>query len=92
VVLYAFDFVVIVGVGFLVVVLRHFVQEPTPRHSRLPQKSQDIAQPLEVLRSSGRLTAHCKTWLVSPSRDCQREGRARTMYGLNRSPLYTANA
>jgi hypothetical protein len=41
VVLYAFDFVVIVGVGFLVVVLRHFVQEATPRHSRLPQKSQD---------------------------------------------------
>jgi hypothetical protein len=60
VVLYAFDFVVIVGVGFLVVVLRHFV----PRHSRLPQKSQDIAQPLEVLRSLGRSTAHCKTWLV----------------------------
>ena len=73
-VLYAFDFVVIVGVGFLVVVLRHFVQEATPGHSRLPQKSQDIAQPLELLRSSGRSTAHCKTWLVSPSRDCRREG------------------
>jgi hypothetical protein len=53
VVLYAFNFAVIVGVGFLVVVLRRFVQEATPRHSRLPQKSQGIAQPLEVLRSSG---------------------------------------
>lgn len=78
-VLYAFDFVVIVGVAFLVVVLRHFVQEATPRHSRLPQKSQGIARPLEVLRSSGRLTARRKTWLVSRIRDVGERGRARTM-------------
>jgi hypothetical protein len=45
VVFYIFNFAVIGGVGFLVVVLRHLVQEATTRHSRLPQKSQKEPTP-----------------------------------------------
>jgi hypothetical protein len=48
---YAFNVAVIVGVGFLLVVLRFFVREARPRHAHLEKKSQGIAQPVEVLKS-----------------------------------------
>jgi hypothetical protein len=53
VVLYAFNVVVIVGVGFLVFILRHFVREARPRHVQLREKSRCRAEPLEVLGPSG---------------------------------------
>jgi hypothetical protein len=53
-VLYAFNFVVVVGVGFLVAVLRRFVQEARPHHGPEAKKSHSFAQPLEMLKSSGR--------------------------------------
>ncbi len=49
-VFYVFDFAVIVSVGFMVLCLCRFVQEARPRHTRLREKSQGLAQPLEVLK------------------------------------------
>ncbi len=49
-VFYVFDFAVIVSVGFMVLCLCRFVQEARPRHTRLRERSQGIAQPLEVLK------------------------------------------
>lgn len=50
---YTFNVAVIVGVGFLVVVLRFFVREAIPRHAQVREKSRGLTQPLEVLRFSG---------------------------------------
>jgi hypothetical protein len=63
VVLFAFNVVVITGVGFLVFILRHFVREARPRHAQLGGKSRGIAQPLEVLGPSG----HTRRALVKAS-------------------------
>ena len=67
-VFYAFNVVVIVGVAFLVLVLRHFVREARPRHAELREKSRCIAQPMEVLGSSG----HTRRAFVKASGSKQR--------------------
>jgi hypothetical protein len=78
VVFYVFNFVVIVGVGFLVVCLHRFVQEARPTHTR--SQSQGIAQPLEVLKCSQQghhTSAHSCLF--------GKELRAGTMFGLHKS-------
>jgi hypothetical protein len=66
VVFYAFNVVVIVGVGFLVFILRHFAREARPRHVQLQERSRGMTEPLEVLRFSGHTyrvppkASHCK--------------------------------
>ena len=63
-VFYALNFVLIFGVGFLLICLRHFAQEARPRHTRLRE---GIAQPLEVLKSSGNAnrTGTKAGWFIS---------------------------
>jgi hypothetical protein len=78
VVFYVFNFVVIVGVGFLVLCLHHFVQEARLTHSR--SQSQGVARPLEVLKSSRRghrTSAHNRVFGGGL--------RAGTMFGLHKS-------
>lgn len=56
-VLYVFNFVMVAGVGFLIMCLRRFAAEVRPRHSQIPEKRVAKTQPLPVLKSRSKLTS-----------------------------------